>query len=67
MRIRDFRRYLKKSDSKHERLAYSGICLLPCHFVSYGQLKLHPSWGPMRGDPRFETLAEESKKPVALE
>jgi serine/threonine-protein kinase len=34
--------------------------------VSYGQLRLHPFWDPLRGDPRFEQLVEESKKPVAL-
>ena len=35
-------------------------------FLSYGQLRLHPFWDPLRGDPRFEKLAEEAKKPVAL-
>jgi serine/threonine protein kinase/Tfp pilus assembly protein PilF len=35
-------------------------------FLSYGQLKLHPFWDPLRGDPRFEKLVEQSKKPVAL-
>jgi serine/threonine protein kinase/tetratricopeptide (TPR) repeat protein len=35
-------------------------------FLSYGQLKLHPFWDPLRGDPRFDKLLEESKKPVAL-
>jgi serine/threonine-protein kinase len=34
--------------------------------VSYGQLRLHPFWDPLRGDPRFEKLVEEAKKPVAL-
>ena len=34
--------------------------------LSYGELKLHPFWDPLRGDPRFEKLVEESKKPVAL-
>ncbi len=34
--------------------------------VCYGQLRLHPFWDPLRGDPRFEKLLEESKKPVAL-
>jgi len=34
--------------------------------VSYGQLKLLPFWDPLRGDPRFEKLVEESKKPVTL-
>jgi len=32
----------------------------------YGQLKLHPFWDPLRGDPRFEKLVEESKKPIAM-
>jgi serine/threonine protein kinase/Tfp pilus assembly protein PilF len=34
--------------------------------ISYGQLRLHPFWDSLRGDPRFEKLVEESKKPVAL-
>jgi len=34
--------------------------------VSYGQLKLLPFWDALRGDPRFEKLVEESKKPVAV-
>ena len=34
--------------------------------VSYGQLRLHPYWDPLRGDPRFEKLVEEANKPVAL-
>jgi hypothetical protein len=24
--------------------------------LSYGQLKLMPSWDPLRGDPRFEKI-----------
>jgi hypothetical protein len=24
--------------------------------VSYGQLRLHPLWDPLRGDPRFEKI-----------
>jgi TolB-like protein/Tfp pilus assembly protein PilF/tRNA A-37 threonylcarbamoyl transferase component Bud32 len=36
------------------------------NFLSYGQLKLHPFWDPLRGDPRFEKIVEESKKPFAL-
>jgi hypothetical protein len=24
--------------------------------VSYGRLKLHPFWDPLRGDPRFERI-----------
>ena len=34
--------------------------------LSYGQLKLFPFWDPLRGDPRFEKLAEEAKQPLAL-
>jgi len=34
--------------------------------VSYGQLRLHPWWDPLRDDPRFEKLVEEAKKPVAM-
>jgi tetratricopeptide (TPR) repeat protein len=34
--------------------------------LSYGQLKLLPFWDSLRGDPRFEELVEEAKKPVAL-
>ena len=35
-------------------------------YLSYGELRLHPRWDPLRGDPRFEKIAEEAKKPVAL-
>jgi TolB-like protein/Tfp pilus assembly protein PilF len=35
--------------------------------LSYGELRLNPDWDPLRGDPRFEKLVEEVKKPVALE
>jgi TolB-like protein/class 3 adenylate cyclase/Tfp pilus assembly protein PilF len=34
--------------------------------LSYGQLKLLPFWDPLRGDPRFEKIVEEAKKPVAV-
>jgi len=34
--------------------------------LSYGDLKLLPFWDPLRGDPRFEKIVEEAKKPVAL-
>lgn len=41
--------------------------LLPNYgLLSYGQLRLHPFWDPLRGDPRFKKLLEESKEPVAL-
>jgi len=34
--------------------------------LSYGALKLLPFWDPLRGDPRFEKIVEEAKKPIAL-
>jgi tetratricopeptide (TPR) repeat protein len=34
--------------------------------ISYGQLRLHPYWDPLRGDPRFDKLVQESTKPVAI-
>ena len=34
--------------------------------ISYGQLRLHPYWDPLRDDPRFEKLVAESAKPVAI-
>jgi TolB-like protein/Tfp pilus assembly protein PilF len=41
--------------------------LLPLYGpISYGQLRLHPWWDPLRDDPRFDTIVEDSKKPVAL-
>ncbi|HEU5313219.1 MAG TPA: FlgO family outer membrane protein [Candidatus Udaeobacter sp.] len=39
---------------------------IPGFHLSYGQLRLHPHWDPLRGDPRFNKIVEESKKPVAL-
>jgi TolB-like protein len=35
--------------------------------ISYGELRLNPDWDSLRGDPRFEKLLEEVKKPLALE
>src|SRR5262249_27931370 len=29
---------------------------LPGSHISYGYLRLHPLWDPLRGDPRFETI-----------
>jgi TolB-like protein/class 3 adenylate cyclase/Tfp pilus assembly protein PilF len=41
--------------------------LLPLYGpISYGQLRLHPWWDPLRDDPRFENIMEEAKKPVEL-
>jgi TolB-like protein/Flp pilus assembly protein TadD/tRNA A-37 threonylcarbamoyl transferase component Bud32 len=38
----------------------------PISGPSYGDMHLNPEWDSLRGDPRFEKLVEESKKPVAL-
>ena len=40
---------------------------IPTDEISYGKLRLHPYWDPLHGDPRFEKLVEEAKKPVAVE
>jgi len=40
--------------------------LLVPSLLCYGELRLHPFWDPLRGDPRFEKLIEEAKNPVAL-
>jgi TolB-like protein/Tfp pilus assembly protein PilF len=41
--------------------------LLPLYGpISYGQLRLHPWWDPLRDDPRFDDIVEEAKNPVAL-
>jgi TolB-like protein/Flp pilus assembly protein TadD/tRNA A-37 threonylcarbamoyl transferase component Bud32 len=54
-----------ETDLALEQLA-TAIRFPSSSFLSYGQLKLHPFWDPLRGDPRFEKLIEEAKKPVAL-
>jgi serine/threonine-protein kinase len=35
--------------------------------LSYGELRLHPFWDPLRGDPRFERLLEKLKDRVVLQ
>jgi TolB-like protein/class 3 adenylate cyclase/Flp pilus assembly protein TadD len=42
-----------EKDFAFEQLAIAAK--LPGH-LSYGQLRLHPSWDPLRGDPRFEKI-----------
>ncbi len=54
-----------EKDLALEQLA-TAVRLPSSDFLSYGQLKLHPFWDPLRGDPRFEKLLEEAKKPVAM-
>ena len=34
--------------------------------ISYGQLRLHPWWDPLRDDTRFDKILDEAKKPIAL-
>jgi serine/threonine protein kinase/tetratricopeptide (TPR) repeat protein len=41
-------------DSAIERLAEAAK--LPGSHVTYGYLRLHPVWDPLRGDPRFEAI-----------
>jgi serine/threonine-protein kinase len=55
--------WLGEKDLAYEQL---DIALRRPSDLSYGQLKLMPFWDPLRSDPRFEKLLEESKKPVAL-
>jgi hypothetical protein len=33
---------------------------------AYYDLRLNPHWDPLRGNPRFEKIVEESRKPVAI-
>jgi tetratricopeptide (TPR) repeat protein len=41
-------------DGAIERL--TEVVKLPGSHVSYGNLRLHPLWDPLRGDPRFEAI-----------
>jgi serine/threonine-protein kinase len=54
-----------EKDLALEQLA-KAVRLPSPEFLSYGQLKLHPVWDPLRSDARFEKILEESKKPVAI-
>jgi serine/threonine-protein kinase len=51
---------------KHLACEQLAIAIRSPSGLSYGQLKLLPLWDPLRGDPRFDKLVEESKEPVAL-
>jgi serine/threonine protein kinase/tetratricopeptide (TPR) repeat protein len=44
-----------EKDRAIERL--SETTHLPGSHISYGYLRLHPLWDPLRGDPRFEAIA----------
>jgi TolB-like protein len=43
-----------------------GVRLPGYTITTYGQLKLHPFWDPLRDDPRFEKILEQAKKPVEV-
>jgi serine/threonine-protein kinase len=49
-------------DVAYEQLA---IAIRNPSDLSYGQLKLMPFWDPLRGDPQFDKIVEESKQPVS--
>ena len=34
--------------------------------ISFGQLRLHPCWDPLRDDPRFERLVTQAREPVQI-
>jgi Predicted integral membrane protein len=57
--------WVGEKDLALEQLA-KAIRFPSSNFLSYGQLKLHPFWDSLRGDPRFEKLVEEAKKPIAM-
>jgi eukaryotic-like serine/threonine-protein kinase len=44
-----------EKDRAVQRLAQTTY--LPGSHISYGYLRLHPLWDPLRGDPRFEAIA----------
>jgi TolB-like protein len=44
-----------EKDRAIQRLAETTY--LPGSHISYGYLRLHPLWNPLRGDPRFEAIA----------
>ena len=44
-----------EKDRAVQRLAETTY--LPGSHISYGYLRLHPLWDPLRGDPRFEAIA----------
>ena len=45
-----------QKDRAIERLAET--IRLPGSHISYGYLRLHPLWDPLRGDPRFEVIVD---------
>jgi serine/threonine protein kinase/Tfp pilus assembly protein PilF len=54
------------TDNKEAALNELGSLLQIPAPLTYGELRLHPYWDPLRGDPRFDQLVVESTKPVAI-
>ena len=44
------------ADEKDPALEQLSIAAKLPGFLSYGELRLHPKWDPLRGDPRFEKI-----------
>lgn len=55
--------WIGERDKAIEQLA--AINKLPAS-PALGELKLNPLWDPLRGDPRFEPIATEAAKPIAI-
>lgn len=61
--------YAGNKDSAIEQLAtsvHNPVPGGPGFSATYGDLRLNPVWDQLRGDPPFEKLLQESKKPVAI-
>jgi serine/threonine protein kinase/Tfp pilus assembly protein PilF len=54
------------TDNKEAALNELGSLLQIPAPLTYGELRLHPYWDPLRADPRFDHLVAESAKPVAI-
>jgi hypothetical protein len=52
--------HLGRTDEAIKRL--EGLFAMPNDLISVWQLKLEPSWDPLRNDPRFEKLASGTPK-----
>lgn len=47
--------YTWTGDRDHAIEVLAKLAAMPS-YINYGRLKLHPSWDPLRGDPRFEKI-----------
>ena len=58
MKFRAYRNWLIYAWTGERDLAFKQLAIaarIP-GYLSYGQLRLHPYWDPLRGDPRFEKI-----------